>query len=284
MSGIMMADLARMARAATQQLPARGTHDPSVLADYEFLVKNGINRADFAERERHRARDDFETSATFDLGGKPPGVATLTAMPKRSRWDRYVEWRASEKLKLTDLETTRAELLGLKAAPAATESKIQAAIRRTADYLMGKSQDGGDELDRKGLDDRLAIEKHRSQAADLLLPDLDRQIEVATLRVKRLQERESEFLRPVLVEHAEQQYVAKYLAAIEALRKAAAPLAGLTTYLYGHGMNERLPDFGLDSLEEASTRIVVRDAAMWDELAEGLGATPRPKGWNHDDD
>jgi hypothetical protein len=251
--------------------------------DFASVAPLVSGRADMAERKRQWARTDFEASAVADLDGEPPGVPTLSATPMRDRWDRYLKWRVGEVEKLSELEARRAELLGLKEKPKQTEGKIQAAIRRTADYLLGKSDDGGDELDREGLDRRLAIEKHRADAVDLLLPDLDRQIEIAGLRVKRLQEREASFLRPVLVEHAEQNYVAKYLAAVDALRKAIAPLAGMNVYFGGDGANEKLPTFGLDSLTKAGTRVVERDGKAWDELAESLGATPRPKGWLHDD-
>jgi hypothetical protein len=181
---------------------------------------------------------------------------------------------------LTELETRRAELLGLKSKPAETESRIQVLIKRTADYLLGRGDDdGGAELERRGLDDRLAIERHRAEAVDTILPALDRDIEVAQLRVKRLQEREAGFLKPALVEHAEK-FVPDYIRAIEALKKAIAPLAGLNEFFGGDGVNVKLPSFGLDTLEKAGTRITETDAAMWDALAESLGATPRPKGWD----
>jgi hypothetical protein len=271
---VMLRDLQCMNERGAGQLNGRATTDQDVLAEMAFRDSHrGMSRAEYAERQRQWARNDFEESATSDLDSEPPGVSIMSSTPQRARWDRYLKWRAAEAVKLSELEQKRAELLGLKSAPAATESRIQALVRKTADYLLGKSDDGGDELDRKGLDERLAIERHRAQAVDLLLPDIDRQIEIAKLRVKRLQQREAEFLRLALVERAEQ-FVPDYLKAIERLRKAVAPLAAMNVFFGGDGVNIKLPTFGLDALERAGTRIQKGDATPWHEFAESLGATP----------
>lgn len=281
-NGIMMRDLARLANSADAQLPGRGTTDLGVLADFEFLATHGITREQFAESQRIRARQDFEARVVADLDGEPPGsimsgaVGALSATPQRARLARYIEWRDDEAMKLANLEQRRAELMGLKSKPAETESKIQAAIRRTADYLMGRTDDGGDELDRKGLDERLAIERHRAQAADTVLPELERQIEIATMRVQRLRERESEFVRPAIFEHGNQ-YGAEYLRCVAALRKAIAPLAGMSAYLGGNDVRFELPGFHVASLSDANLEINCGDAKPWQELSESWGAIPLPK-------
>ena len=110
---VMRADLRRMAENGAPQLFGRTSADPDILAEMAFRDShNGMSRADYALREQMRARNDFESNAVADLGGDPPGVPTMSATPQRARWDRYREWRASEKLKLTELESRRAELLG----------------------------------------------------------------------------------------------------------------------------------------------------------------------------
>jgi hypothetical protein len=103
-------------------------------------------------------------------------------------------------VKLTNLEQNRAELLALVDAPEKTESMMTAAVRRTADWLMGRAPDEGDESNRKNLDDQLAKERYRADAARQFLPELQGKIETATPRVKRLDERESEFLASALHE------------------------------------------------------------------------------------
>jgi hypothetical protein len=207
MTGLMMNDLAQLARDGAPPLIGRPITEPSALERANFqLAHNMMTPEQWAESQRVRARNDFEARTVADLEDEPPAdilsdaVGLLSGSPQRQRLARFVAWRADERLKLTNLERKRDELLGLVEAPKETESLIAAAVRRTADFIMGRAPDQGDDRSRKSLDDKLATERHMADAAKAVLPELERAIDTATLRVRRLDERQKEFIEPAIEE------------------------------------------------------------------------------------
>ena len=187
-SGLLARDLRRMADEGGQ-LIGRPNRDPKVLSDYEFFEKHGHTREQAAERERMFERERFEDKSTADIEQE------LAAISGNAR-QRHVQFHAilvRERDKLAEIERKKDQLLGLVAAPAKTQSKILAAIAQTKAWLMG----GGDEpaVDRAALDAELATAAHRAQAAGEAIAEVDRLIEVARIRVARLAEAETEFIR-----------------------------------------------------------------------------------------
>jgi hypothetical protein len=214
--------------------PGLGSAHPGAITDFEFYQRNKMTRAEMAERNRQWERSNFETGATSDLDGDLPlggivsdVVGVLTGAPERQKLAGFVALRAAERIKLSDLETKKAELLGLVEAPAATESKISAAVRKTADWLRGRNSESSSrlaEIERGNLDTQLATERHRADAAKSIMPELEHDIEVAQLRVKRLDEREREYLEPALREVKVATGVFEYIAKKKAELEAAKAL------------------------------------------------------------
>jgi hypothetical protein len=111
--------------------------------------------------------------------------------------------------------------------------------------------------------------KRRTQ----FLPELNSQIDIATVRVRRLRERESEFVRPAIREYAEKR-VPEYVRCVEALRKAIEPLAGMSVYLGRDAVALKLPTFDVASLSHADLTIKCGDAKPWTDVANSWGAMP----------
>jgi hypothetical protein len=186
-------------------MPAgRVAHDEKTISDFEFFQNNGMSRAQYAEREALWKRAAFEETATADLNGDPPsGVSTVGLSPARAQYVRFHGWLASERDKLTGLEAKRTELQGMVDGALDVESEIKKLIRRSADFLLGKSTEDSDASQRLALETKRAEQIHRSEAARLALPDLEQGIEIAGVRCARLRERENEFLVPAIFEVVE---------------------------------------------------------------------------------
>jgi hypothetical protein len=294
-NSIVTADLARIA-AQNPQLGARGITEPNALADANFfLAHNGQTREQHAEGQRFRARQDFAARNVADLDDDPPsglGGDIRGLSPARATFARYSAWLATEVEKLTKLETKRAELLGMIDATAETESRIQVAVRATADFLLGRTKDDGDQAHRKALDERLATQRHQSDAAKVALPEIERQIEVAEMRVNRLREREKDFLWPALIEVADLSGLGKqYAAKAQELAKLVELLFGLAYVagnFWGSGLPRahkvELPAFpGLPSIAKSEFNISASSANAdpWSKLAAALTADPRCDATKH---
>ena len=86
-TGIMLNDLARMARDGAPQLVGRRITDPVALSEAEFILQNGMTREAAAERARIRERQDWEAQCVSDLNGDPPTdlCTTRGLSPKRTQ-------------------------------------------------------------------------------------------------------------------------------------------------------------------------------------------------------
>jgi chromosome segregation ATPase len=236
-TGILARDIKRMAD-APQPLIGRPVTDPQVLSDFEFQAKHGMSREQYAERARQWQRQEFEDKATADLNGDPPDNMLGTDFrfpgmtPLRLRYTKYAEWLARESDKLNALERRRADLQSMIEAPAQTEGAIRQALRRTADVLLGKSVDDSDTEQRLKLETRRMEQLHKAEAAKLAMPELEREIEIAKLRVHKLREREPEFLNPVIQEAARdvELRLAECRAEVAALERLLKPLSEFRVY------------------------------------------------------
>ena len=249
----------------------RGSRHADSLADANFFLAHGMNRDEHAAMLRTRARDDFEARAVADLDGEPPSGLDCDVRglsPARSRLAKYLAWRADARLKLTALEQKRAQLFGLVDAPAETETRIQELIRRTADFLRGRSSDDSDERQRKALDDHLAVQRHRADAAKSILPDIERDLEIAKLRVEHLERRESEFLNLAVIDIADAAGMGRLYQRKKAeLRAIESVLDRLTENFAGYGA--RVPWF------EGADDVVINWRYSWREIADAITANPR---------
>jgi hypothetical protein len=227
---------------------------------------DGMSRAADGQREQVLARETFEQEATGDLEGPPPTAdvpAGLSA--KRRDYFLFAAWLKSEESKLGELERKRAELEASIAAPAEYESTVRALLRRTADALLrGLPADASDAAKRQELEAKHAQQRLQAVAAGLALPEIEKQIEVATLRVGRLRQRESEFLAPVLFELAEgtERLLARKKAEVEALERLLKPL-------YAHYWQ-----YGMQRFEPEQPRVECKWKGDWHSVAEALAADP----------
>ncbi len=183
---IMLNDLARMARDSDDTSFASRPADPKAVGDYEYFQRHGMTREQAAERAKARACEDFETRAVADLCGEPPSNLDCDVRglsPARARFARYRAWLAAELAKLAVIEKKRAGLFELVDAPEKTLSRIRELLQGTIDYLRGRvSCDDADQ--RKKLNDELAVQNHRAEAAKSVIPDIERELEVQKLRVR----------------------------------------------------------------------------------------------------
>jgi hypothetical protein len=166
---ILERDLDRMAREAPTQWmatwPSMAT--PRAQADANFHAKHGMTRDQIADRQSTWQRQRFEENSIRDLMGDPPGSCDVKGLgPAQARYGNYFHWRQGVHNKLHELESKKAELESIIAAPLAAETEIVNGIRRTANRLLGRGNESG-EGDAKGLADKLAVARHRAEAAAL---------------------------------------------------------------------------------------------------------------------
>lgn len=213
------------------------------LADGEFYLEHGMTREQWGEMISQRNREERESLDVADLEGEPPAeslgswVARGNVLPQRMRLARFVAWRDRESSKLAVLVKARAKLVDIVGAPVETQRRIGEIIKTGASRLLaaiGSNADDvlhDDAISRRVLDERLSAQRHRADAAREAMADLDQRITVAQRRVTRLSERESEFVRPALIEYADAVFTDIYLTKVAELRKALLPLLGLNDYL-----------------------------------------------------
>ena len=192
-------DLARLARegGSDTQLIGRPMTDPNGLIEADFVLRHGMSRARYSEMMAAHRRQEFEDGAVRDLRGEPPEdiCNTRGLGPKRARYARYFHWRLQIQRELSEVQSKRAELEAMIAAPSETEAKRKASVKRTAAFLMGREQ-ASDEDAGKTLTERLMVEQHRADAAREALPEIEAALDVAQLRLAAINEREGSFCIP----------------------------------------------------------------------------------------
>jgi hypothetical protein len=262
-------------------------NNPAAVAEANFIAKNGMTRAEYNDRNSVWARQNFEADAVRDLTGDLPELADTRSMtPARARYANYFMLRQRERKKLDELEQRKADLEAMIAAPNATETEVRNGIRRTAAKLLGRASDSG-ESDAGALASKLAVANHKAEAAKLALPELEREIDKAQLRVAKISEREGEFLNAAIVEIADASGLgALYLKKIAELRAVAAMMFELSdvvgTYGSGFGFSReamKFPRCGLPSVKgaaEGDYRISPDgNAFVFHNLAQALRLDPR---------
>jgi chromosome segregation ATPase len=254
--GILMTDLARMAANPPPMPAGRVTHDQKLIDDFEYLQRHGETRDQAAERGRMLRREAFEADAVADLDANLESIAG-TSDAARHKHQTFALILDRERDKLSALESRKAQFTEYVNAPARTRSKISEAISRTKAWLLG----GGDEpqIDRQALDAELALASHKAAAAQEAIADIERQIEVQTIRVNRLQEAERGFVCNALAEVSADlvQALARKRGEVEALERLLKPLQryGVAT----HGKPET---------------VELRWKHSWPDVAAALRANP----------
>jgi hypothetical protein len=255
-AGILLNDLSRMAREAAPQLGARVAYDPKVISDHEFLVKHGMSREQYAERDAGWRRQAFEEQVTADLDKDLDAIAA-TSDSARHKLATFALIFGNEKAKLAALESRKSTFQDFIDAPIRTRSKIADAVAKTKQWLLG----GGDEpaIDRQALDAELAVASHKAQAAEAAIADIDEQIEIAGIRVARLAEAERSFLNDALAEVAGDllSTLSRKRGELAALEKTLEPLRR-----YGVALNGK---------PEATE---IRWKSSWQDVAAALKANP----------
>jgi hypothetical protein len=280
-------DLARMARSGVAAPFDPRANNPAVQAEADFIAKNGMTRAEYRDRNSVWARQNFEVEAVRDLSGDPPELADTRGMtPARAKYANYFALQQRERKKLDELERRKADLEQMISAPTAAETEVRNGIKRTAAKLLGRTSDSG-ESDAGVLASKLAVAQHKAEAAKLALPELEREIDKAQLRVAKLYEKEPEFLNAAIVEIADASGLgALYLKKISELRAVAAMMFELSdvvgTYGSGFGFGRetmKFPRCGLPSVKgaaEGDYRIAPDgNAFVFHNLAHALRLDPR---------
>jgi hypothetical protein len=245
--------------------------NPAAQDEAEYASRHGMSRAQHAERQTAWLRERFEENATEDLNGEPPpdicGVKGLP--PQRGRWARFQAWQRQVADELCELNARRTEIQA-KLANAETEIKIGA--RRAADQLLA-GVDGGD-------DAKVMAAMRLAGAARIALPELDEKIDVAKTRVKRLDDRASEFLNAALVEVAKGAGLGQlYLKKIAELREVAELLWGLSKVIGIGRLPQSYVEFPRAILTNGEHRDYIIDAeareSVWIDIMRSLQSDPR---------
>jgi hypothetical protein len=202
------------------------------------------------------------------------------------RLARFVAWREREGAALAVLVKARARLADVVEAPVETQRRIGEMIKTGASRLLaaigGNVEDALDDdaISRRVLDERLAAQRHRADAAREAILGLDPKIEAAQLRVAKLKEREPEFVRDALIEYADAVFAATYLAKVAELRSALLPILGLKSYL-GHDTSvialpstSELPTLKAAANGALSVRPSAAAAGLWKALAKAWAENP----------
>jgi hypothetical protein len=265
-------------------------HAPG-LPDSMIAESVAADAASDAERAAAvHARDAREASLIADLQGDPPDAGNTFALsPRRAALANFLKWRQGIADELAALETRKAQLEALISAPAETEAKVRSAVKRTADFLLGRNgADNADEAGRKALDDELSARRHRAESAQAALPQLLGPIETASLRLKTISERQDEFLKPALAELADEVGLGRqYMRKIAELQEIAKLVYGLADVAGGYDSgfemptSIKLPRSGIPSTKHqplgAFTIPAAGDAEIWRKAAQALLADPHVK-------
>jgi hypothetical protein len=265
-SGILMNDLARMARNGEGQLIGRPITDANVLEEVAFRDKHGMSRADMAARDALWKRSDAEDAILEDYRGAIPGdvIGEFRGLKgARLEFARFGAWRDRTAAQLTELEATKANLTDIIAQPGQTQNSIVAAVKRTARLLLGAGTE--DDADaRLELDRKLAAEQHRAEAAAQVLPEVEAQIAAKKKQYHTLIDRTVEFLNPAMIEIFEESGIGKIYAGKKAEMQALDNL--VSGFLRGY-TDRNTPD--VTSLAPAP-RIDLGWAHSWHEIENEL--------------
>jgi hypothetical protein len=211
----------------------RVTHDQRVIDDFEYMQRHGETREAAAERGRMLKREHFEERTVVDLDKDLESIAG-TSDTARHKFAVFGNIRDREKSALANLQTRREQFIEYTNAPAKTQSKISAAVAATAKWLLlGTTEEPV--VDAAALANELAQASHKAAAAEAAIAELDKQIEVAQVRVNRLAEGEREFLNAAVAEVAADllQTLARKRGEVAALERLCEPLRRFGVALNG---------------------------------------------------
>lgn len=236
-NNIFVGDLSQMMESQVT-LSERVSTDPKVLDEVAFRdAHGGMSRATWAARVAHWRTDNEQVGTLSGLQGEPPEFDLRAKLsPQRARYARYSRWVLRERKNLEGLEAKKAEFEAMIAAPAATQAEIRGLIRQAADRLLGRGKVQVSAGARKQFDDTLAEQKLAAEAASEALPELERQIETARQRVNHLIQREDEFLKPAMIEIAEDLGLGQvYMDRLRQFREVFDLIAGLAAVAGEYG-------------------------------------------------
>jgi hypothetical protein len=227
----MTSDIARMIQEAP---PSRSVMNQSgydqAAADYAFFEKNGMTRAQMAERDRQWAAEDANAELLAPVSGEPAFAAAAIGLSgARAMLARHLAWEESFERAIEDLQRGRRRLLDTIESPkviqASLMQRLVAGAQSAVAGIIGEGpaavDDGAAAYAQEKA--RQAAEEFAAETARMALPEIERRIDIATKRLNHLISRRNEWLVPVIRECAEA-YAADYIKKLAAFRESASRL------------------------------------------------------------
>jgi hypothetical protein len=171
--------------------------------------------------EARDRRDAFEATVLADYEAEPAGATA------KERLVNFIKWKNDTAAELAKLKEQRQRLQATTDAPAEFTAKRTSLLRTLATKLLGGDETSNfDLLEARALDSEIDAAQRRADVAKLALAQLDEKIEIKTLQLNRLRDREAGFAELALLEYATEKLGARYRAAIAELRDVATQLDG----------------------------------------------------------
>jgi hypothetical protein len=198
--------------------------------EFAFRRQHGLTRQQHAERNAAWARQAREEEILAPMEGEPPAsVPHSRSLPKaRAAHFRMAAWLQTERDALAELERAKSRLDEMIAAPTKASETVSAKIKSMAGSLLASlGMDRGDSVDAAVEAERERIElEQTAAAAKAAQPEILARIEVARMRVMRLEERLVEFHSAAVREAIERSGIEGIIAAaeerVERLKEAAS--------------------------------------------------------------
>jgi hypothetical protein len=172
--------------------------------DAAFFDKHKMTRADYEARAKLWAEDAAESAILAPVEGDVPDSIIVKAKltPARLRLARYIAWRQQCGEEVGRLTSERKRHAALLDAPAQAKGRIAELVKAGARALLG----GGEVTEgaeHQRAEAELAAAEYKAQAARAAIAELDDQIAIKQRQYSRLVERQTEFLRPAIIEQAD---------------------------------------------------------------------------------
>ena len=240
-----------------------------------------------ALRERDR-RSEFEAAALAGYDSDPAGATA------RERLTNFIAWRDRTASELAALQSKRQSMQSMVDAPATVAAKRDGLLKSLARRLLG-GEEIVDHDEQAALDSELRSSKRKAAVAQVALAELDTQIDVKQLQVRRLSERENGFARDALLEHINITLGPQYHKAVGELRRVmkqidaarrAGDMVGLSITIPENRRQRvenffQLPELGILKHAEAMISSADNDAvAPWRDMIKSWGVEQRtPRSW-----
>jgi hypothetical protein len=243
-------------------LIGRPNRSPDVLAEQAHIDTFGMSRTDREAYLAARKRDFFEQEALRGYEDEPKGHTA------KQRLDNFVTLRKRTEGEHDALLAQQQRLQDAIDAPAQTKAKRDGLLKTLAKKLLGGEDVAGfDLLRRTAVESEIQDAEARAEIAKLAIAELAEKLEIAALRVRRLKEREREFVQAAVSEHIKAELGPKYRRAIAEFGAIAHQIQGAREAA-GLGSPEKieLPTFWI--VDDATIRPDRNAVKPWRKLIE----------------